>query len=281
MARLLFIAWLLVVADSVTCVAAEFRPDIEYANIGGERLKLDACIPDGDGPFPVAILIHGGGWGGGNKALEHVPPTAPLTDAGFTWFSINYRLAPQHRWPACIDDVRTAIRWVKQHAAEFKGDPDRIALVGYSAGGHLAAYAAATAKADDATRVDALVVFAGPTDLVADCQRREGVSPALQSLFNHGVEIDDEIRPILRDASPIERASAQLPPCLLLQGTSDKSVMYSQSQNFQARLKELGVPCELVTIPGGEHDLRTWDALDPNYARKMVDWLHQTLRPQP
>ena len=72
----------------------------------------------------MAILIHGGGWGGGDKAQVYVPPTKPFTDADFTWFSIDYRLAPQHRWPACIDDVRTAIRWVKAHAAEFKGDPE-------------------------------------------------------------------------------------------------------------------------------------------------------------
>ncbi len=65
----------------------------------------------------------------------------PLSRANFTWFTIDYRLAPENRWPACFDDVQTAIRWVKQHAAEFKGDPERIALIGYSAGGHLATLA--------------------------------------------------------------------------------------------------------------------------------------------
>ena len=92
--------------------AAELRRDIEYATADGETLRLDASIPDGEGPFPIAILIHGGGWGGGDRAEVHVPPTKPFTDAIFTWFSIDSRLTPQHRWPACIDDVRTAIRWV-------------------------------------------------------------------------------------------------------------------------------------------------------------------------
>ena len=192
------------------CVSAEFRSDVEYGNVDGESLKLDASIPDGEGPFPIAILIHGGGWGGGDKAVVHVPPTKPLTDANFTWFSIDYRLAPKHRWPACSDDVRTAIRWVKEHAAEFKGDPDRIALIGYSAGGHLAAYAAATA--DDETRPQALVVLAGPTDLVADCERRSGVSPALQALFDHDIKLDDAIRAKLRDASPLSHLTSNLPP---------------------------------------------------------------------
>ncbi len=118
---------LLIAASVTSCLqAAEFRQDIEYASVEGESLKLDVSIPDGDGPFPVAILIHGGGWGGGDKSVVYVPPTEPFTEAKFVWFSIDYRLAPKHHWPACIDDVRTAIRWVKEHAAEFKGDPNRI-----------------------------------------------------------------------------------------------------------------------------------------------------------
>jgi len=262
--------------------ANELQQNIEYANVGGESLRLDASVPEGDGPYPVAILIHGGGWGGGDKAREHVPPTQPLTDARFTWFSINYRLAPAHRWPACIDDVRTAIRWVKANAARYQGDPERIALVGYSAGGHLAAYAAATAGDD--TQVQAVVVFAGPTDLEADCQRRGAVSPALQALFNRGPTIDDDARALLRDASPIERVTAAAPPCLLIHGTVDESVPYAQSVNYRRRLRELGVPCELITIPGGSHPIDRWDSIDKGYRPKlaaMVGWLNSTLTAKP
>jgi alpha-L-fucosidase 2 len=263
------------IAGPMVGISAEFRPDVEYAVVEGESLKLDASVPDGAGPCPVAVLVHGGGWGGGDKALEHVPPTKPLTDANFAWFSINYRLAPAHRWPACIDDVRTAIRWVKSHAAEFQGDPRRIALIGYSAGGHLAAFAAVTA--DDDTRVDAVVVLAGPTDLEADSERRGGLSPSLQALFNRAPAIDDEARAILRNASPIDRATAAAPPCLLIHGTVDESVLYGQSVNYQARMKELGVPCELITIPGGTHDVGRWDASGIEFKQKMVDWLERVL----
>jgi acetyl esterase/lipase len=268
----LFVAMLFVQVTRTHC--AEFHPDIEYGT-AGESLRLDAQVPDGDGPFPVAILIHGGGWGGGDKAEVHVPPTSPFTDANFTWFSIDYRLAPEHRWPACIDDVRTAIRWVKAHAPEYKGDPERITLVGYSAGGQLAAFAAATAEED--ARVQALVVLAGPTDLVADCERRGEVSPALQALFDRGPEIDDEARTILRDASPLNYLTAASPPTLLVHGTVDESVPYSQSVNYQARLQELGVPCELITIPGGSHRLREWKRRDASFESRMIDWLEATL----
>lgn len=266
---------LLALAISGVCGAAEFRKDVQYGDAGGEKLLLDASIPDGEGPFPIAILIHGGGWGGGDKAVVHVPPTKPLTDADFTWFSIDYRLAPKHRWPACSDDVRTAIRWVKEHAAEFKGDPDRIALIGYSAGGHLAAYAAATA--DEDLRPQALVVLAGPTDLVADCERRGEVSPALQALFDHDNKLDDEIRAKLRDTSPLTHLTSAMPPTLLIHGTVDESVPYNQSEVFQAKLKELGVPCEFVTIPGGSHRIREWDERLPEYEQQMVKWLREQL----
>ncbi len=133
---------------------------------------LDAHVPDGEGKFPVAIIVHGGGGCHGDKEADLAPVLAPVA-TNFTWFTINYRLAPTNRWPACFDDVQTAIRWVKQHAAEFKGDPDRIALLGYSAGGQLAALAAMSAKKD--TPVQAVVGFAPPTDLVADAQRRGGL----------------------------------------------------------------------------------------------------------
>lgn len=255
--------------------AAEFHSDVEYAVVDGESLKLDVSVPDGEGPFPVAILVHGGGWGSGDKSQVHVPPTQPLTDAKITWFSIDYRLAPAHRWPACIDDVRRAIRWVKEHAAEYKGDPERVAIIGYSAGGHLAAFAAVTA--DDDTKVQAVVLFASPTDLVADCERRGGVSPALQALFDRGETIDDEARAVLYEASPINHLRSGLPPFLLIHGTTDQSVLHSQSENLMARLEELDVPCELVTVAGAPHDIRTWHAFDTGYEQKMADWLRETL----
>ena len=262
-------------AMAASAGAAELHADVEYANVNGKSLKLNASEPEGAGPFPVAILVHGGGWSSGDKSQVYVPPAKLLTDANFTWFSIDYRLAPQHHWPAQIDDVRQAIRWVKQHAFEYKGDPERIALIGYSAGGHLAALAAVTA--DDDTKVQAAVILAGPTDLVAVSERRGGVTPALQNLFGRGPEIDDEARAILRDASPIKHLHADLPPFLSIHGMLDESVLYSQSENLKTRLDVLGVPCELVTIPGAAHDIERWKTFDGDYEQKMVDWLQKTL----
>jgi acetyl esterase/lipase len=272
-----------VVATIGIAVRAETKTDLEYGHAGGERLLLDVHIPDGEGPFPIAILVHGGGWGSGDKSGSDKPGNGaditpwfePLTAAKFTWFSINYRLAPQHRWPACIEDVNTAIRWVKAHAAEFKGDPRRIALLGHSAGGHLVCYAAARAERE--TRVQAVVGFAPVTDLEADCERRGGVSPALQNLFDLAKELTPETRRILREASPITHASAETAPTLILHGDADKTVPLQQSLDYQKKLRAVGAACELVTLADAPHALLAWEQADPSYRATFIGWLHRTL----
>jgi alpha-L-fucosidase 2 len=249
--------------------------DIEYGRATAQSLKLDANTPDGDGPFPVAILIHGGGWAIGDKAgLYHIP-TEALTAANFTWFSINYRMAPKNLWPACFEDTQTAIRWVKAHAAEYKGDPNRIALLGYSAGGHLALLAATTATDD--TRVRAVVGMSPPSDLELDLPQRGGLSTSLQHLLNRSKDITDESRKILHEMSPINHVKPGMPPTLLIQGDSDKSVPYQGSLNFQAWMKANNNSCDLITIPGAPHDIAKWKHFDPDFSQKIVDWLVKTL----
>src|SRR4051812_25588069 len=122
-----------------TARAAEIQKDLQYAAPGGVPLLLDARVPDGPGPFPAVVIVHGGGWSGGDKAdpKEVRPILDPLTAGGIAWFSVNYRLAPQFRYPACIEDVEAAVQFVKTHAKDFRVDPNKIALSGDSAGGHI------------------------------------------------------------------------------------------------------------------------------------------------
>ena len=262
---------------------ARLLTDIEYGRADGESLRLDASVPDGAGPFPVAILVHGGGWSAGDKrgtdkpgsSADITPWFAPLTAAKFTWFSINYRLAPTHRWPACFKDVQTAIRWVKAHAAEYHGDPRRIALFGHSAGGHLVCLAAVLAQAD--TRVQAVVGFAPVTDFEQELPIRGGLSTSLQSLHGRPKEVTPETLALLRETSPITHVKPGLPPFLLLHGDADKTVPYQQSLNFQARLKANGVTCDLVTISGASHRLTEWSQFDAAYSDRMVAWLRRIL----
>ena len=265
----------------------EIRRDLEYGAAGGEVLRLDVNVPDGTGPFPVAILIHGGGWSGGDKAgsdkpgngADITPWFAPLTEAKFTWFSINYRLAPAHRWPACFDDVQTAIRWVKAHAAEFKGDPARIVLFGHSAGGQLACLAAL--RAGDDTRVQAVVGCAPVTNFEQDLAARGGVSPALQALLGRSAEVDPAALALLRELSPLNHVKAGAPPFLLVHGTADRTVPFQQSLDFQAKVRATGGTCDLAEIRDAPHGLLKWAAADPAWMTKIVEWLHGTFAVAP
>jgi alpha-L-fucosidase 2 len=247
-------------------VAAEFRGGIEFAHVGPVPLRLDAGMPEGPGPYPI-----------GDDTIF----TNTLTGASFVWFSVDYRLAPSNVWPACIEDVESAIRWVKAHGAEFKGDTNRIALIGYSAGGHLACHAAVLG--DDATRVQAVVGCAAPTDHIADSERRGGLSKSLQALLARPPELDGATRMTLREMSPINHVKPGLPPFLLIHGTADQSVPYAQSVEFAARLRRAGVPCELITVTNAPHRIRDWQHAAPQFQQRMVDWLRQALptaRPQ-
>jgi dipeptidyl aminopeptidase/acylaminoacyl peptidase len=173
---------------------------------------------------------------------------------------------------------------VKAHCAEYKGDPNRIALLGYSAGGHLALLAATTAKED--TRVHAVVGLSPPTDLELDLPQRGGLSTSLQHLLNRPKAVTDESRKILHDMSSINYIAPGLPPFLLVQGDADKSVPYQGSLNFQAKMKADGNTCDLITIHGCPHDIAKWPQYDPDFSQKIVDWLQKNLpisatRPSP
>jgi acetyl esterase len=250
------------------------KSNVVYSQAGGKALKLDLCIPDGPGPFAAVLLVHGGGWTAGDKLGDTKPLLAPLTQGGFAWFSINYRLAPQNRYPACLDDVYAAIRWLKAHCAEYRVDHSRIALLGESAGGQLAEMAAVQGGPE--TRVAAVVSLYGPCDLVAQTIARGGLHYDLTSLFGCSKWNTDTIA-ALRAASPLNFVHAGLPPFLLMHGTADNIVPYEQSVAFSARLKSVGVPCDLVTIPGGRHAMGIWNKVAPSYKTDLVVWLRKTL----
>jgi alpha-L-fucosidase 2 len=258
---------------------AAFQADIEYGTASGESLKLDASVPEGNGPWPVVILVHGGGFtagdkSGGPKKGYMAPMHEPLTKAGFAWFSINYRLAPKHHYPAAVEDLETAIRWVKAHAAQYHLDLSRIALAGESAGSEMVAMA--VMRADESTRVAAVIPFYLPADLLEDPIKTGVINPSRSALIGR-TEFNDESRALLRAASPMYFIKPGLPPFLLAHGTADQSVPYHQSVDMQAKLRAAGVPCELLTIPGGVHGMLGWEAIVPDYKDQVVAWLVKTL----
>ncbi|MDX2152962.1 MAG: alpha/beta hydrolase fold domain-containing protein [Bryobacteraceae bacterium] len=259
--------------------AGELRTDIEFARPGGESLTLDAWVPEGPGPYPTVIIVHGGGFVAGTKTSYVKPLFGPLTDAGFAWFSINYRLAPRHPFPAAIEDTEAAVRWVRENARTFKVNPNRVALLGESAGGHIVSYIAATTARKLGLR--AVVSFYGPHDLLARARSQGKVTDNVaQFLALPGGDLTPEAEKRLAAASPITHARRGMPPMLLIHGTEDRAVAHSQSVAFQARLRELGVECELLTLEGAGHGVEGWEKRPADaaaYKAKMTAWLRARL----
>ena len=253
------------------------KANVIYDSAVSEALVLDVYQPEGDGPFPVAIYVHGGGWTRGDKANpDDAPILELLTKARFTWFSINYRLAPKHRWPSCEQDVQTAIRWVKANAAKYKGDPSKIALIGYSAGGQLATFAATVV--DESVRVQAVIGFAPLTDFVQELPMRGNIlGKARQDLLNRPQELTAESLGMLKALSPINYIRPGLPAFLLVHGDADKSVPYEQSLAFQKKLRENEVHCDLITVPGAPHRLTEWRKYLPDYSNQVIAWIKKYL----
>jgi alpha-L-fucosidase 2 len=260
-------------------IGAEVQRDIEYAVQGGVSLKLDAYVPDGRGPFPLAIVVHGGGWTAGDKAIEWVQPLfRPLQEAGFAWVSINYRLTGQAPYPAMIEDTYEAIRWVRKNAGRLKADPKRLALIGESAGGHIVANVGARGRGE--TSVAAVVDFYGPHDLNRQVADRDNGDPARIAKQLLNAPPGPKIEQTLREASPIEYVHRRMPPFLFIHGTADTSVPVNQSPLMCDKMKAAGARCEVFIMDGAPHGMSGWEKTPAFHAYKprMIAWLKQTLR---
>lgn len=252
--------------------------DVEYSRIDGNSLRMDISLPAASEATPAVILVHGGGWVAGDRRRDFQPLFQPLNDAGFAWFSISYRLATDvTRFGVAIDDVQTAIRYVISHAAEFHIDPDKIALIGESAGGQLAAMAAL--RGDTATSVKAVVAFYTPTDLVSLVKTSHYIPPQIRSSVE-GTPFASLIMAGLSQLSPIDNVRPQMPPFLFIHGTDDPLVPFEQSRAMCDRMKDVGASCEVYPVEGAGHGLRWWEA-SPRVARaykhELIEWLHSQL----
>lgn len=255
--------------------SAPVRRDIEYGRVGNTPLLLDSAVPEGTGPFPAVIIVHGGGWIAGHREYSVRPLFDPLTKAGFAWFSISYRLATDLlAIGAAADDVQTAIDYIRAHAREYNIDTARIAVLGESAGAHLAMLAVERSPKS----VAAVVAMYAPSDLVRLARESRTIpEPVRQLVRVAGME--NLILGYLREMSPIEHITRDLPPVLLIHGTADGIVPLDQSERLLAKLRDAGIQAELMTVDGGGHGLRAWE-LSPRllgYRDKMIAWLSDRL----
>ncbi len=281
---------ILLIAFAAALSAAPIdKKDFEFAHPGGKALHMDLHVPDGPGPFPAAILVHGGGFDGGSRSTNVRPLFDVLANANYAWFSIDYRMAPDFRFPEAIEDLNTAIRWLKETAASYHVDASKIAIIGESAGGFLVNYAGTHDTPQ--TKVAAVVDFYGPVDYekLALARRDHPELFNMKSINGHmanhgsmaffGAEtLDGEGRAKLRAIAPITAVHKGMAPFLCIHGTKDDQVLYDQSPAMCAAMHKVGAGCELITIEGGGHGMSSWrDPEMQHWKPQMIAWLNKTL----
>jgi acetyl esterase/lipase len=244
--------------------------DVVYATINGFRpLTLDVYArPKAGGAKPLVIYVHGGGWTGGTSrnagAFADFPAVlADLAARGYVVASVNYRLAGEARFPAAIDDVRAAIRFLRAHAADYGIDKDRVAIWGGSAGGQLAALAAAECRAGDGKGesdcVQAAAIWYGVFDFTSLAPPAGAPPPAAAPGRPAGGPVGylgcapAACADVAAKASPVTFVDAKDPPFLLVHGDQDRTVPVGQSREMFERLKAAGVKADYKELPGYDH----------------------------
>ena len=259
--------------------------DVAYVTNGHERQKLDLYVPDTGENLPLIIWVHGGAWRGGDKT--HYVRMEYLT-TGYAGASINYRLSQHAIFPAQIEDVKAAVRWLRANAETYRLDPNRFAAWGSSAGGHLVAMLGTTGDVAEfevgehltvSSRVQAVVDYFGPTDfLQMDAQSLpDGLvhdapdSPESQLVGGPIQEHKDRVA----RANPITYVSKDDSPFLIIHGDQDKLVPYQQSVLLKDALEAAGVPVTFYQVEGGGHG---WFR-DPKVPKLTRSFLEQHLKP--
>jgi len=262
-------------------IEIEFRKDVVYGTGGGENLLLDLAMPAGlTQPVPGVVWIHGGGWRGGNKG-EFEKLIRDSARAGYVAVSIEYRLAPKHVFPAQVEDCKCAVRWLRANASKLHVDPNRIGVVGSSAGAHLSMMLGAMDSADGlegeggsaeaSSRVQVVVSYAGPTDLTIEFP---SLSRGLVAGFLGGPQ--SEKQDVARRASPVTYVNAGDPPMLLFQGTKDPLVPHDQAIRMVESLTKAGVPGRVELMIGEGHG---WPKEHDRVIRATHAFLARHLKP--
>ena len=235
----------------------EVVKDVVYGRAGDEELKLDYARPRGDGAHPGVLCIHGGGWSGGSRqSLQFL--VERLADSGYVAATVSYRFAPKQLFPAQIEDVKAALRWMRANAARLGLDPARIGVVGGSAGGHLALLAGFAEEEDGlegaanpgvSSRVQAVVNLYGPTDLLSGIWADQG-DRTLRTFLGGSLA---EKRELYRKASPVVYLTRDDPPVLTFHGTADPLVPFAHAEILHKALAKLGIENRLVVMVGHAH----------------------------
>lgn len=238
--------------------------DVAYCSADPAQ-KMDIYFPDSGGPWRTFVYVHGGSWMRGDKS-EAAMFARPMTSLGFLVVSLNYRLYPPGTWPEMIEDVKCAIRSLRAHASDYNLDPNRIAAVGASAGGHLVSLLGTTDQTagfdvgeylDQSSRVQLVISLAGVMDLTRNFPNAD-----IELMKHIGFGEDNIVQ-----ASPVTYITPDDPPFLLIHGDHDDVVPYEQSQLMYDRLREKNVPAQLVIVKNAGHSF-----VEPNSTTEPSLW---------
>jgi acetyl esterase/lipase len=261
---------------------------VVYCSPGGEDLVMNLYLADGTGPRPVVVQVHGGGWVAGSQDSILLAPSY-FTEAGISMVSVEYRLAPNYKFPAPEQDVACAVRFLRAHAAEFNLDPGEIGLLGTSAGGQITDALSLTGGgvsrwgygADDqwtnySSSVQADVTWFGPTNVTESSQFSSSANTDINEEF--GTTFDAQAA-----GSPVYFVTKDAPPILLMHGYNDTTVSYLQSIELYNLLVQSGDNTKLVLVDNAghtwSHDLR-WPPMDPSLQQiyqMTIDWYQSYL----
>jgi len=236
-----------------------YQPDIVYGTGAGKPLHLDLARPESDSTkLPCIVVIHGGAWRGGNRQ-SHTDLIFQFAQQGYVAVTLQYRLCPEHRFPAQVEDVKCAVRYLRTHAEQHQLDPERIGVVGFSAGAHLAMMLGVLGPEDgmegdggwpdSPSQVSVVVSFVGPTDLAAD--DLPDVSIPLVRDFIGGTLADQA--EAYAAASPITHVSSDDAPMLLFQGTQDPLIPTNQALKMADKMTEAELAGRVELLIGAGH----------------------------
>ena len=230
------------------------------------NLLLDVYEPVGlTGKLPAVLVIHGGGWFGGDKAdAYNTEVSRSLAADGIVVFSVNYRLVPKARYPAQLDDVQRAVRWVRAHSDEYGIDAKRMGATGDSAGGHLASLLGTRDTRDNSdeklstfsSKVKCVVDLYGPSDFMADKSTSKLPSFASSLVTNFfGIKREDALE-LYREGSPISHVDKSSAAFLIMHGDKDPLVPADQSSRLADALKRAGVEVKMIVMLNDGHGFK-------------------------
>ena len=248
---------------------------ITYSVVADRELQLDAFVPKAEGPHPAVLVVHGGAWRSGNRRQLRGYATA-LAERGFVCFAIDYRLAPAHKFPAQIEDCRSAVKWIRKNAADYKADPARLGAIGYSAGGHLVSLLGTTGEAPSSengnidTRLQAVVAGGAPTDFR---WFPDGGNWAEFLMGGNIKSVPDKFQA----ASTAAFIDEQDSPMFFFNGDKDKLVPLIWTKPCCDTLKRAGVRSEMYVVKDAGH---LQAAADITALQKAYEFLQSELQPK-